>query len=324
MQPLRRRLGSPLLLGIVALIMVAVVAVGAVVMYVNPPGRQMVVFHTDDAAAVRPGDAVRIAGVNVGKIKDLTIEPERVRVRATVDKDAFVGDQSQIQVRMRTVVGGYYTAIVSLGDEPLGDNVIPLERVSMPYNLVRTVTDATRVADDVAAGTVRDALDNVQRGLSGEGNVETLAAIMDAGNSLTAAIDQQRGQISSILNLSDEYIHSLSNYTDELKELIRKVSIIEQTLVLYSDGFGQALKGMGDVLDALNPIGQFFADHRDKFIEKVRNWQEIVQTWADRSGLVVRGLRRVRDKLDRVLDAQNARPDLLATDLCIPIPGKAC
>ncbi|BBZ02610.1 hypothetical protein MCHIJ_20470 [Mycolicibacterium chitae] len=324
MQPLRRRLGSPLLLGIVALIMVAVVAVGAVVMYVNPPGRQTVVFHTDDAAAVRPGDAVRIAGVNVGKIKDLTIEPERVRVRATVDKDAFVGDQSQIQVRMRTVVGGYYTAIVSLGDEPLGDNVIPLERVSMPYNLVRTVTDATRVADDVAAGTVRDALDNVQRGLSGEGNVETLAAIMDAGNSLTAAIDQQRGQISSILNLSDEYIHSLSNYTDELKELIRKVSIIEQTLVLYSDGFGQALAGMGDVLDALNPIGQFFAEHRDKFIEKVRNWQEIVQTWADRSGLVVRGLRRVRDKLDRVLDAQNARPDLLATDLCIPIPGKAC
>lgn len=324
MQPLRRRLGSPLLLGIVALIMVAVVAVGAVVMYVSPPGQQTVVFHTDDAAAVRPGDAVRIAGVNVGKIKDLTIEPERVRVRATVDKDAFVGDQSQIQVRMRTVVGGYYTAIVSLGDEPLGDNVIPLERVSMPYNLVRTVTDATRVADDVAAGTVRDALDNVQRGLSGEGNVETLAAIMDAGNSLTAAIDQQRGQISSILNLSDEYIHSLSNYTDELKELIRKVSIIEQTLVLYSDGFGQALKGMGDVLDALNPIGQFFADHRDKFIEKVRNWQEIVQTWADRSGLVVRGLRRVRDKLDRVLDAQNARPDLLATDLCIPIPGKAC
>ncbi len=324
MQPLRRRLGSPLLLGIVALIMVAVVAVGAVVMYVSPPGQQTVVFHTDDAAAVRPGDAVRIAGVNVGKIRDLSIEPERVRVRATVDKDAFVGDQSQIQVRMRTVVGGYYTAIVSLGDEPLGDNVIPLERVSMPYNLVRTVTDATRVTDDVAAGTVRDALDNVQRGLSGEGNVETLAAIMDAGNSLTAAIDQQRGQISSILNLSDEYIHSLSNYTDELKELIRKVSIIEQTLVLYSDGFGQALAGMGDVLDALNPIGQFFADHRDKFIEKVRNWQEIVQTWADRSGLVVRGLRRVRDKLDRVLDAQNARPDLLATDLCIPIPGQAC
>ncbi|CAJ1579462.1 MlaD family protein [[Mycobacterium] wendilense] len=304
--------------------MVAAVAVSAAVLYVSPPGRNTVVFYTDDAAAVRPGDSVRVAGVNVGKIKDLAIEPERVRVRATVDDDIFVGNHSQIQVRMRTVVGGYYTAIISLGDEPLGDNPIPSERVSMPYNLVRTVTDATRITDNVAAGTVRDALDHVQRGLAGDGNIETLAAIMEAGNGLTAAIDQQRGQLSTILNLSDEYIHSLSNYTDELKDLIRKVSIIEQTLVLYSDGFGQALKGMGDVLDALNPIGQFYAEHRDKFIEKVRNWQEIVQTWADRSGLVVRGLRRVRDKLDRVLDAQNARPDLLATDLCIPVPGKAC
>lgn len=323
MQPLRRW-DVPLLLGIGALVMVAAVAVSAAVLYVSPPGRNTVVFYTDDAAAVRPGDSVRVAGVNVGKIKDLAIEPERVRVRATVDDDIFVGNHSQIQVRMRTVVGGYYTAIISLGDEPLGDNPIPSERVSMPYNLVRTVTDATRITDNVAAGTVRDALDHVQRGLAGDGNIETLAAIMEAGNGLTAAIDQQRGQLSTILNLSDEYIHSLSNYTDELKDLIRKVSIIEQTLVLYSDGFGQALKGMGDVLDALNPIGQFYAEHRDKFIEKVRNWQEIVQTWADRSGLVVRGLRRVRDKLDRVLDAQNARPDLLATDLCIPVPGKAC
>lgn len=322
MQPLRR-LGHPILLGIGALIMVAAIAVTAAGVYISPPDQQIVTFRTDDAAAVRPGDAVRIAGVNVGKIKDLAIQPDHVRVRATVDKDVFVGDQSQIQVRMRTVVGGYYTAIVSLGGEALGDRVIPVERVTMPYNLVRTVTDATSITEDVDARPIRESLDDLQRGLAGD-NVETLAAIMDAGNSLTAAIEAQRGQISSILNLSDEYIHALSDYTDELKRMVRKVSVIEQTLTLYSQGFGQALKGMGDILDSLNPVGQFYAGHRDKFIEKVRNLQEMVQTWADRSGLVVRGLRRVRDKLERVLDAQNARPELLATDLCIPVPGSAC
>ncbi|BBY81523.1 MCE family protein [Mycolicibacterium pulveris] len=322
MKPLRA-LGHPNVLGIAALIMAGVVVLTAGILYVSPPGQQTVVFYTDDSAAIRPGDAVRIAGVNVGKIKDLSIEPQQVRVRATVAKDVFVGDQSQIEVRMRTVVGGYYTAIVSLGDEPLGDNAIPLDRVTMPYNLVRTVTEATRITDEVDAKPIRESLANLQRGLTGN-NVETLSAIMDAGDSLTAAIDQQRGQISAILNLSDEYIQSLAGYTGQLKAMLSKVSIIEQTLVLYSQGFGQALAGMGDILDSLNPVGRFYADHRDKFIEKVRNWQQIVQTWADRSGLVVRGLRRVRDKLERVLDAQNARPQLLATDLCIPVPGSAC
>lgn len=303
--------------------MVGVIASTAAIMYVAPPGQRQVVFHTDDAATLRPGDAVRIAGVNVGRIKDLTIETDRVRVRALVDQDAFVGDQSQIQVRMRTVAGGYYTSIVSLGDEPLGDGVIPMERVSMPYNLVRTVTEATRVIDEVSPAPIRESLDRIQLGLTGD-NVATMAAIMDAGNGLTAVIDRQRGQISSILNLSDEYIRALSGYGPQLQQLVRKIAIIEQTLVLYSDGFGQALKGMGDVLASLGPVGDFYLSHRDKFIEKVRNWQEIVQTWADRSGLVVRGLRRVRDKLERVLDAQNARPDFLATDLCIPVPGSVC
>ncbi|MGE2724205.1 MlaD family protein [Mycolicibacterium pulveris] len=318
-----RGLGHPNILGIAALLMVGVVVATAGILYISPPGQQTVVFYTDDAATLRPGDTVRIVGVNVGKIKDLTIEPHQVRVRALVDDDMFVGDQSQIEVRMRTVVGGYYTAIVSLGNEPLGEEAIPVERVSMPYNLVRTVTDATRITDEVDARPIRESLANLQRGLAGN-NVETLSAVLAAGDSLTSAIDQQRGQISEILNLSDEYIHALSNYTGQLKAMLSNVSLIEQTLVLYSQGFGQALAGMGDILDSLNPIGQFYADHRDKFIEKVRNWQEIVQTWADRSGLVVRGLRRVRDKLERVLDAQNARPQLLATDLCIPVPGSAC
>ena len=40
---------------------------------------------------------------------------------------------------MLTVVGGYYVSIVSLGDRALGGNAIPLERVTMPYNLMRTI-----------------------------------------------------------------------------------------------------------------------------------------------------------------------------------------
>ena len=55
-----------------------------------------------------------------------------------------------------------------------------------------------------------------------------------------STIEKQRGQVSAILNMSDEYIRSLSNFGDELKELVRKVSIIEQTLVIYGEGFGSA------------------------------------------------------------------------------------
>lgn len=195
----------------------------------------------------------------------------------------------------------------------------------MPYSLMRALTDATKVTDHVDPQPIHDSLDQIQRGLTGT-NVETLSAVIDAGNSLTSTMERQRGgQISSILNLSDEYIQTLSGYRGKLQELVSKISILEQTLVLYGKGFGAALSGMGDISDAvLVPFGRFWVNHRDEFIEKVREWQDSFRRWADNNSRIIPRLRRVREKIERVLDAQNARPELLATDLCIPMPTSLC
>jgi phospholipid/cholesterol/gamma-HCH transport system substrate-binding protein len=317
-------LRNPMLWGVTALVMVAVLAVTFAAVYVSPPNQRSVVFYTDDAASVRPGDDVRIAGITVGKVEDLAIEADQVKVRATVDKDAFVGDQSQIQVRMLTVVGGYYVNLVSLGDKPLGQQPIPLQRVTMPYNLMKTLADSTKVTEHVDPKPIRESLDKIQAGLNGA-NVDTLTSVIKAGDALTETIDRQRGQVSQILNLSDEYIESLANYRDKLKELVSNISILEQTLVLYGKGFGSAMSGMGDIGDAfLVPFGKFWVNHREEFIQKVREWQDRVRRWVDDNSRLVPRLRRIRDKIERVLDAQNARPELLATDLCIPMPGSPC
>lgn len=99
-----------------ALILLLVVALVAAMLYTHPLGQKTVTFYTDDAASIRPGDQVRIAGINVGKVQDLALESNQVRVRAQVEGSAFVGDRSQVEVRMLTVVGGYYVSITSLGD----------------------------------------------------------------------------------------------------------------------------------------------------------------------------------------------------------------
>ncbi|MGY4709659.1 MlaD family protein [Mycolicibacterium sp. CBM1] len=318
------RFHNPMFWGVSALVLLTVLAVTAAAVYVNPPGRTTIAFYTDDVASIKAGEDVRIAGVTVGKVKDLSLEADQVKVRATVDKEAFVGDQSQIEVRMLTVVGGYYVNLISLGDKPLGQQVIPRERTVMPYNLMRALADSTKVTDGVNPRPIRESLDELQAGLTGT-NLDALTAVVDAGTTLTETIDRQRGQISQILDLSDEYIEALSNYRGKLTELVDKLAILEQTLVLYGKGFAGALKGMGDIADAfLVPYGRFWVNHREDFILKVREWQDRVRRWADNNSRIVPRLRRVRDKIERVLNAQNARPELLATDLCIPLPGSPC
>lgn len=314
---------NPITWGLGALVLAAVVSLVAAYLYISPTASQTVAFYTVDASSVRPGDDVRIAGITVGKVKDLSFEPERVRIRATVDRSALVGDQSQVQVRMLTAVGGYYVNIVSLGERSLGSAAIPLERVTMPYNLAQALVDSTKLTQDVNAPDVGKSLDRLQQGLVGT-NVEALSALIDAGNTLTDAIAKQRGQVSSILEMSNEYVQALSQHSDLLKDLVGKLAIIEQTLTLYSRGFMLAYQGLGQIGDAFAIIGEFYMNHRDKFLQKVVDWQQVIRSWADRSGKFVQWLRGQRAWMERILDAQNAPPELLATDLCIPLAEIPC
>jgi phospholipid/cholesterol/gamma-HCH transport system substrate-binding protein len=301
-----------------------VVALVLAYVYYHPPAQNKLVnFYTDDAGSIGVGDDVRMAGIAVGKIEGLSLEANQVRVTARVNDEAFVGDQSQIDVRMLTVVGGYYVNVVSIGDTPLGDNPIPLARVTMPYSLIRTLTDSTKITENVKTEPLNASLNQLQQGLTGT-NVEVVSTVIDAGNAIVSSVDRQRGQISNILTMSDEYIRALAAYRDKFDQLVRKVSILTQTLALYNGGMTSTIGGLGTVLMQLKTVGDFYEGHRALFIEKVQQYLHKGQLFVERNGLTIRALQRVQNLMDRVLNAQNASPALLATDICMPIPGSPC
>jgi phospholipid/cholesterol/gamma-HCH transport system substrate-binding protein len=311
--------------GAVALAVLTIVGVVAAFLYTSPPNQRIVSFYTDDAASVRAGDTVRIAGIVVGRVKDFAIEPDQVRVRASVDRDAFIGDQSQVQVRMLTVVGGYYVTIVPLGSAPLGTRAIPKERVTMPYRLMQALTDTTKITEHVTSKPIKDSIDQLQQSLRGA-NVESIQTVLNAGNSIADTLERQRGQLSNILNLSDEYIDRLANYRDVLQNYIRRIAILEESLILYGKGFADGLRGIGTLGTTLDPVVTFYFKHRADFLEKVRGILGDMRTITERNGLIVRLLGRIHDRMEIALDKQNnfVRPELLATDICIPMHGSPC
>jgi hypothetical protein len=93
---------------------------------------------------------------------------------------------------------------------------------------------------------------------------------------------------------------------------------------LYGKGFATATEGIGRIIQALDPVGTFYWNHRDKFLAKLVHWKDIAKSYADRAGYITRVLRRVRDRTEAALGRQNAPPELLATDVCIPMPNGPC
>jgi len=325
MQSVTASLRKPIFWGVVTIALTTIIALVVSWVYISPPHRQLVTFFTDDVASVRAGDSVRVAGIDVGEVKRISLEPQHAQVQLSVKDDVFVGDQTQVDVRMLTVVGGYFVTLVPLGDRPLGRHPIPIDRVTMPYSLIRTLSDATKITDRVAPRPINESLKQIQHGLTGS-NTQILAKVLDAGNSVSEVLERQRGQLTSILEMSNEYVETMNGNRELLEHLISRIAILEETLVLYGKGFGESIDGLGKIVDDIYPVVPFYFSHKQDFLARVRGILGEIQTIADRNGLVVRVLRRIRGRMQTTLDAQNARTpsELLATDLCFPIEGSRC
>src|SRR6202022_4094572 len=131
-----------------------------------------------------------------------------------------------------------------LGDKPLGSRPIPIQRVTMPYSLIRALTAATKITDNVTPRPIDESIEQLQHGLTGT-NTEAISAVLKAGNAITQTLERQRGQLTSILEMSNEYIEKLNGNRELLEYLISRVAILEQTLVLYGNGFTNAIGGLG-------------------------------------------------------------------------------
>lgn len=138
-------------IGLGALIVTAVVVAATVLVYLRPPGQQTVSFVTDDAVSIKQGLDVRVAGVSVGSVESVELGADEVEVTTKIDDHVFIGDNTSVQVRMLTAVGGYFVTLVPAGNSPLGSEVIPSAKVVVPYSISDVLQEAPRITGEVRA-----------------------------------------------------------------------------------------------------------------------------------------------------------------------------
>src|SRR3954447_4630553 len=61
-----------------------------------------------DAAGLKKGDDVRIAGVKVGSVTSVDLEGAKVRVGMRVDSGLHVGVDSRAEIKIKTLLGQKY------------------------------------------------------------------------------------------------------------------------------------------------------------------------------------------------------------------------
>ncbi|WP_280329484.1 MCE family protein [Nocardia wallacei] len=322
--------GSELRWGIAGVIAVVllVIAIGAVYVTGTTPEKEYSA-ELAQAGSIRTGDDVRVAGIPVGKVKSLTLLPDRVRMTFTVDNKVFVGDQTTLGIRMLTVVGGYYLAVQPAGTRPLGSATIPRERVTLPYNLTQVFQDAVRPVQEIDGNVLRETLSSLSTAV--DGGPDSFRAALRAVDDLTAIMNRQHADISRTLALADEYLTALRQNSDVLVRLIYALAGMEDVIRNNKTEISEALADLGTVLHGLTPLGRAWDTKlkeraqplADEAIPKLREL-------GSRLGTLLDAVRDLEQRLLPLLPGgggvtvDQSAATISLPSVCVPVPGGGC
>lgn len=235
-----------------------------------------------NASRLRAGESVRIAGIRVGTVKDVSLQADRsVVVDFDVDKTSALTVGTRAAIRYLNLTGDRY---LELADSPDSTRLLP----------VGSQIPETRTSPALDLDLLLGGLKPVIQGLNPQ-DVNALTS------SLVQVLQGQGGTIESLLSKTSSFTNSLADNNQVVEQLIDQLRTVLSTLSDNGDEFSGAVDKLQQLISGLSadrdPIGTA--------IDALNNGTASV------SDLLARG----RVPLNGTVDQLNRLAPLLATDL---------
>jgi phospholipid/cholesterol/gamma-HCH transport system substrate-binding protein len=274
----------------VAVVLVAVLAATGLGSCANNGGDYRVSAEFTRAVGVYPGAPVRVLGIDVGSITDVTPVEDRVMVTMDIDQDTTLPADATATIVPVSVLGERYVQLGPVYDggpalQP--EAVIPVERTAVPAEideLLRGLQDYLGAIEPANASAL---VTNLAQLLEGQG--EDLNHLIENAAGTFDLLADKSDELSAIVDSLAELTESLGTRTETVQALVRSYDVLSGTLAANRDD----IDAFVTQLDRMSvELAGLLTRHQEPLQEDV----EVVTT-------VGRTLVRNLDSLDRLLEA---------------------
>ncbi|MGN6597763.1 MAG: MCE family protein [Actinomycetes bacterium] len=250
MTPFRER--NPVVIGAVGVIVLAALLLAAFNIDSLPLiGRaDHYAVALSEAGGLKTGDDVRRAGVKVGRVEDVTLEGDHVRVDLRVDPGTRLGDRTTAAVKIKTLLGQKLLMLEPAGSRPMAQgSEIPVSRTTSAYDVVDAFSDLATTEQRIDTGQLSQALDTVATTFQGtpdevKGAVDGLSrlsrtiasrdqelqALLAHADAVTGVLDQRKAQLTQLLGDGDLLLQEVIKRREAIDSLLRTTSSLAQQL----------------------------------------------------------------------------------------------
>jgi phospholipid/cholesterol/gamma-HCH transport system substrate-binding protein len=236
-----------------------------------------------DTGGLNKSDKVRIAGVDVGKVRSMSIDGDKVVIGFGLD-GTQIGTQTRASIRTDTILGRRNIELEPRGSDPLRPNgTLPLGQTTTPYQIYDAFFDVTKAASGWDTQTVKRSL-----------------------NVLSETIDQTYPHLSAALDGVARFSDTIGKRDDQIKQLLANANKIAGILGNRSAQVNKLLVNAQSLLGAINERNYAVS----VLLERVSQFSEQVKGFIDDNP----NLNRVLEQLRTISDVlRDRRFDLMQT-----------
>ncbi|WP_406231310.1 MlaD family protein [Nocardia sp. NBC_01009] len=245
-------------LGLFAAAMITLLAMIAAAI-IRPIGGDTDSYRADftDASGLKTGDDVRMFGVAVGKVAEISLVQGRARVEFTVHSDRPLYDASSLAIRYQSLTGQRYIDIRQ-PEHPTpkqaSTGIIGTDRTIGSFDITRLFNGLQPVLQEFSPGALNQFTESVLAVI--EGNGSGIGPALDAIEKLSAYVTDRQTVISTIVANLESISTRIGGKSPHLITLLRGLTDV-------FTAFQEKLDGLIDFASvapsALGPLNSLLA-----------------------------------------------------------------
>jgi phospholipid/cholesterol/gamma-HCH transport system substrate-binding protein len=206
-----------------------------------------------DVTSLNPGDDVRISGVRVGQVDEMSIVDGNVaRVTFSVDREMRLPTDVRATIKYRNMVGQRYIALergaTTAADRLAEGSEIPLDRTRPALDLTELFNGFKPLFQALSADEVNTLSGEIVQVLQGEGG--TVDSLLAHTGSLTATLADRDRVIGQVIDNLNAVLGTINSQGDALTSLVSTLQRLVTGLAGDRTAIGDAIEGIADLTGA--------------------------------------------------------------------------
>ena len=247
------------------------------------------VFH--DVSGLRVGDDIRVAGVRVGRVEGIEVDPPGARVRFAMVEEQQLLDNTRLVMRYQNLLGQRYLALVQparMGAELDPGSEVPISRTDPGFDLTGLLNGFRPLFETLQPEDVNALATSMVKVLQGEGG--TVEQLLEQTAQLTNFLADRDEVIGEVVTNLTPVLINLADQSPQVTSTVRELRRLMQGLAEDRESIGRSIDGVSRLVTSTSELltearvplvaavrrfvqtGRMLVENREEFVRALKSF----------------------------------------------------